>query len=56
MRAATWKFSGLSSELKQREIRELLSIDVVAGQESWEREDTRIEFEGYKWFGKPRSI
>ena len=31
------------------------SIDVVAGQESWEREDTRIEVEGYKWFGKPRS-
>ena len=29
--------------------------DVVAGQESWEREDTRIEVEGYKWFGKPRS-
>ena len=28
------------------------SIDVVAGQESWEREDTRIEVEG---FGKPRS-
>ena len=28
---------------------------VVAGQESWEREDTRIEVEGYKWFGKPRN-
>ena len=26
-----------------------------AGQESCEREDTRIEVEGYKWFGKPRS-
>ena len=22
---------------------------------SWEREDTRIEVEGYKWFGKPRN-
>ena len=29
------------------------NIDVVAGQESWEREDTRIEVEGYRWFGKP---
>ena len=57
-RIATWNFSGLGSESKQKEIGELLtknSIDVVAGQESWEREDTRIEVEGYKWFGKPRS-
>ena len=30
-------------------------IDVVAGQESWEKEDTRIHVDGYKWFGKPRS-
>ena len=54
----TWNFSGLSSERKQKEIGELLTrncIDVVAGQESWEKEDTRIEVEGYKWFGKPRS-
>ena len=29
-------------------------IDVVAGQESWEKEDTTIHVEGYKWFGKPR--
>ena len=58
LRVATWDFSGLGSERKQNEIGELLtknSIDVVAGQESWEREDTRIEVEGYKWFGKPRS-
>ena len=53
MRVATWNFSGLGSERKQKEIGELLiknSID-VAGQESWEREDTRIEVEGYKWLG-----
>ena len=58
LRVATWNFSELGSERKQKEIGELLtknSIDVVAGQESWEREDTRIEVEGYKWFGKPRS-
>ena len=49
---------GLCSKRKQKEIGELLtknSIDVVAGQQSWEREDTRIEVEGYQWFGKPRS-
>ena len=54
LRVATWDFSGLGSERKQNEIGELLtknSIDVVTGQESWEREDTRIEVEGYKWLG-----
>ena len=29
------------------------NLDVVAGQESWEKEETRIGVEGYKWFGKP---
>ena len=50
LRVATWNFSGLGSEHKQKEVEELLAknnID-VAGQESWEREDTRIEVEGYK--------
>ena len=55
MRVATWNFSGLGSERKQKEIGELLTKNSIAGQESWEREDTRIEVEGYKWFGKPRS-
>ena len=58
LRVATWNFSGLGSERRQKEIGELLtknSIDVLAGQVSWEREDTRIEVEGYKWFGKPPS-
>ena len=58
LRVATWNFSGLGSERKQKEVEELLvknNIDFVAGQESWEREDTRIEVEGYKWFGKPRN-
>ena len=57
LRVATWKFSGLGSERKQKEIGEVLdknSIDVVAGQESWEKEDTKIAVEEYKWFGKPR--
>ena len=29
--------------------------DVVAGQESWENMVSRINVDGYKWFGKPRS-
>ena len=58
LRVATWNFSGLCSDRKQKEIGEVLAnnnIDIVAGQESWEKEDSRISVEGYKWFGKPRS-
>ena len=29
---------------------------MVAGQESWENEDTKIAVEGYKWFGNPVGI
>ena len=48
---ATWNFSELGGECKQKEIGELLpknNADVVTGQESWKREDTRLEVEGYK--------
>jgi len=54
LRVGTWNFSGLCSERKQNEVGELLqvnNIDVVAGQESWEKEDSRINVDGYKWFG-----
>ena len=57
LRLATWNFSGLCSDRKQKEIGELLAkhnLDVVVGQESWEKEETRIHVEDYKWFGKPR--
>ena len=58
LRVATWHFSGLCSDCNLKEIGELLAkhnLDhVVAGQESWEKEETRIDVEGYKWFGKPR--
>ena len=40
-----------------KEIGELLAkpnLDVVAGQESWKKEETRVDVDGYKWFGKPR--
>ena len=56
LRLATWNFSVLCSDRKQKEVGELLAkhnLDVVAGQESWEKEETRIAVEGYKWFGKP---
>ena len=56
LRLATWNFSGLCSDRKQKEVGELLvkhNLD-VAGQESWEKEETRIDVEGYKWFGRTR--
>ena len=59
LRVASWNFSGLCSERKQNEVAEVLkrnNIDVVAGQESWEKEDSRISVDGYKWFGKPRLV
>ena len=45
LRVATWNFSGLCSDRKQKEVGELLvkhNLDIVAGQESWEKEETRI--------------
>ena len=30
------------------------NLDVVAGHESWQKEETRMDVEGYKWFEKPR--
>ena len=57
LRVASWNFTGLCSDCKQKEVGELLekhNLDVVAGQESW-RKKTRIEVEGYNWFGKRRS-
>ena len=56
LRVVTGNFSGLCSASKQKEIGELLvkhNLDVVAGQESWEKAETRIDVDGYKWFGKP---
>ena len=31
------------------------SIDIVAVLEPWEKEDFKIDVDGYKWFGKPRT-
>ena len=49
LRVATWTVSRLCSERKQREVSEVLSrpnIDVVAGQESWEREERLLHTDG----------
>ena len=58
LRVGTWNFSGLCSERKQKEVGQVLNklnLDVVAGQESWEREGYSISVDEYRWFGKPRS-
>ena len=55
---ATWNCSGLCSDRKQKEVGEMLgkhNIDIVAVQETWEKDESRINVEGYQWFGKPRS-
>ena len=52
---ATLNFSGLCSECKQKEVGKILvknSKDIVTGRESWEKDDTTLSVEGYKWFGK----
>ena len=56
LRVGTWNFSGLCSERKQGELLQVNNIDVVAGQESWEKEDSRINVDEYKWFGKPCDV
>ena len=59
VKVTTWNFSGLCREGKQNEVAEIvnrLNIDIVAGQESWEREGKNIVVHGYKWCGKPHKI
>ena len=56
LQVGSWNFSGLCSQRKQKEISEILNklkLDIVAAQESWEREGSVIEVQGYKWLGKP---
>ena len=59
LRVGSWNISGLCSKCKQKEVSEVLNkhkLDIVAGQESWERESSVIDVQGYKWLGKPRKI
>ena len=42
---STWNFAGLCSERKQKEVGQVLeklNLDVVAGQESWERDGSVV--------------
>ena len=51
LRLATWDFLGLCSDRKQKGVGESLAkhnLDVVACQESWEKEEARIKVDGYK--------
>ena len=59
LRVGSWNFSGLCSQCKQKEVSEVLNklkLDIVAAQESWEREGSVIEVQRYKSLGKPRKI
>ena len=52
-----WNFYGICSQRKQKEVAGVLkknNIDVCAGQESWEKEDSKVSVDGYKRFRKPR--
>ena len=51
LRVGLWNLSGLCSQCKQKEVSEVLyklKLDIVAAQESWEREGSVIEVQGYK--------
>ena len=59
LRVGSWNYSGLCSDCKQKEVSEVLNklkLDIVTGEESWEKEGSVIEVQGYKWLGKPRKI
>ena len=59
LRVGSWNLSDLCSQCKQKEVSEVLNklkLDIVAAQESWEREGSVIEVQGYKWLGKARKI
>ena len=59
LRVGSLNFSGLCSDCKQKEVSEVLNklkLDTVAGQESWEKEGSVIEVQGYTWLGKPLKI
>ena len=40
--------------VNKKKIGEVLDKNGIEREESWEKEDTKIAVEGYKWFGKPR--
>ena len=54
--SATDCYLEFCSERKQKisEVLNRVKVDIVAGQETWERKDKVVDVDGYKWFGKPR--
>ena len=49
-------FSGVCCQRKQKEVSDVLnklSMDIVAGQESWEKDETAVVVSGYR---KPRKV
>ena len=48
LRVVTWNISELCSERKQKEVAKN-SLSLV--RSPWEKDDTRLSVEGYKWFG-----
>ena len=59
LKVGTWNFSGLCSQRKQQEVSDILKklgMDIVAGQESWDKVESAVVVSGYKWFGKLRKV
>ena len=49
----------LCSQRKQKEVSDILKklgMNIVAGQESWEKVESAVVVSGYKWSGKPRKV
>ena len=54
-----WNFSGLCSQCKLKEVSDIqnnLGVDIVAGQESWEKDESVVSVSIYDWFGKPCKV
>ena len=41
----------MSVNRKISEVLNRVKVDIVAGQETWERKDKVVNVDGYKWFG-----
>ena len=46
LRMGTWNFAGMCSERKQKEVVAKLNLDVVAGQESLEKDGFTVNVDG----------
>ena len=46
LKIATWNFAGLCSEKEISEVLNRVKVDIVAGQETWERKDKVVNVDG----------